>query len=229
MKLYGIRGGTREDLEAKKYTIGVGISLGNKWFTVDNIVDLVKWSLEYSRGKVIVYVADSIHAINIEVRNRISHEKALKKTNAQGGKILKEVRLKIETEFSKEDAERVIYVKWDDIVDEKYKQKVGFLKSIYNKTGDFQNYIHSLVRSLTSTEKKVFTEEEIHRLGDYLIEELPEVINRVQIGGIVCDAYAYPYDGEITKFAENIQKGLEFPEIKENIMDAEPKVFLEVR
>ena len=34
MELYKIRGGNKEDLENKKYTLSVGISLGNKWFTI---------------------------------------------------------------------------------------------------------------------------------------------------------------------------------------------------
>ena len=79
MKLYSIRGGNEFDLNAKKYNIGVGISLGNKYFTPENIAEAVRWSLQYSRESVIVYVADSIHAINLEVRSRITFEKAEKK------------------------------------------------------------------------------------------------------------------------------------------------------
>lgn len=47
--------------------------------------------------------------------------------------------------------------------------------------------------------------------------------------GVVCDAFTYPFDGELPELTEKIQNGEIFPEIKENIMDTEPKVFLEVR
>lgn len=62
-----------------------------------------------------------------------------------------------------------------------------------------------------------------------VIEELPEVLARTPIKGMTFDAYAYPFDGELPELVERIQRGDIFPEIKESIMDTEPKVFLEVR
>ncbi len=229
MKLYSIRGGNKGDLENKKYTIGIGISLGNKWFTVDNIIELIKWSLQYSKDKVIVYVADSIHAINLEIRSKISFEKALQKANNMGDKILNDVKLQVDKDFSEKEKINIIYVKWDQIDDENYKKQVEYLKSLYNYNVDFKNTIYDVVKNFTSKEERIFSEKEINHFGDYIIEEFPEVINRVPMANIICDAYTYPFDGELTKLAEQIQKGEKFPEIKKNIMYGEPKVFLEVR
>ena len=78
MKLYKVRSGEERLVYNKSYNIGVGISLGNKWFSVENILGLIEWSLKYTKDFVIVYVADSIHAINIEVRNRKSQQRHLK-------------------------------------------------------------------------------------------------------------------------------------------------------
>ena len=49
------------------------------------------------------------------------------------------------------------------------------------------------------------------------------------MNGVECDAFVYPFDGELAMFAEKIQRGELFPEIKKVIMDTKPKVFLEVR
>ncbi|OHA88878.1 MAG: hypothetical protein A3C70_01680 [Candidatus Zambryskibacteria bacterium RIFCSPHIGHO2_02_FULL_43_14] len=65
MKLHKIRTGNREDLEDKKYTLSIGVSLGNKWFTIENIIDLIRWSLPRTKYDLVVYVGDSIHAINL--------------------------------------------------------------------------------------------------------------------------------------------------------------------
>ncbi len=229
MKLYAIRGGNKEDLEQKRYTIGVGISLGNKWFSIENIVELVAWSLQYSKDKVIVYVADSIHAINLAARNGIPYAKALAKANKQGDEILATIREAVERRFSPEEVVRIMYVTWDEIADEKYREKVAFLKSLYSTDADFQNSITAIVRNFTQKEDRVFSEEKILRLGEYILEELPEVLCRVLMRGIVCDAYTYPTDGELTMLVEQIQKGDKFPIIKEKLLDTEPKVFLEVR
>lgn len=229
MKLYSVRGGNKEELKNRQYNIGVGISLGNKWFTVENIVELVKWSLQYTRENVIVYVADSIHAINLEVRNRISYEKALEKTDKMGSDILEAVRIELSKQLTEEDYEKTVYVKWDDLVDDSFTNKVEYLKSLYSNNIDFKKSIHSIVESFVQKEQRNFSKEDINRFGDYIIQEMPEVINRVKMKGIICDAYTYPYDGELTRLVERIQEGKIFPEIIENIMDTEPKVFLEVR
>ncbi len=231
MQIYKIRGGTIEDLEAKKYNIGVGISLGNKWFTVENIIELIRWSLLYTREDVIVYVADSIHAINIEVRKRFKYEKALAIADQMGTDLLDQVKQEVEKTFSLEEISKIKYVKWNVIENDAYKAKVKYLYNLYETSNDFKSQLQSIVRIGISkeTSPRTFSESEIQRLAMYIIEELPEQTTRVTMGEFACDAFAYPYDGEIPKLVEEIQKGKKFPEVKENIIDTEPKVFMEVR
>ena len=223
-----MRGGNIADLEAKKYTIGVGISLGNKWFTPENIIEVAKWSLEHSTGKVVIYAADSIHAINLEVRNRISHEKALKQAERMSSELFEKVKVGL-AGFDQNDISRLLFVNWDAIVDDNFNKKLEYLMDRYEKDPVFKDYIHNIVRSHTSKESRKFSEEDVDRFGDYIISEMPEFLTRVPMGGVVVDAYVYPHDNEVTKFAEDLQKGAIFPEIKNIIMDTEPKVFLEVR
>jgi tRNA-dependent cyclodipeptide synthase len=229
MKLHLIRGGSREDLENRKYNIGVGISLGNKWFTPENILGLIKWSSRYTKENVVVYVADTIHAINVEVRKRKSYEVALKHVVKEGTAILDCVKQISNKSLSPEALNRISFATWSDIVDERYRQKVIFLYSFFEKNIVFRKKLISLVKSHLKKEKRSFSEKEIIRLSHYIIEELPEVLNRVKINNVIYDAYAYPFDGELPIFVEQIQRGEVFPEIKTAIIDTEPKVFLEVR
>ena len=229
MQLYNIRGGNKQELLQKKYQIGVGISLGNKWFTIENINSLIKWSLSYSKDKVIVYVADSIHAINIEVRNRTSKEKSQAKADMLGSDILEKVKKSLTLILTKEEIGRLVFANWKDIIDKNYIIKTNYLYKKYKEDVDFSKDIHNLVKNFTSHEGKAFSDTEIDRMGDYIIEEMTECLCRVQISGYKCDAYAYPYDGELPKFIEEVQMGITYPEIKENIIDTENKVFLEVR
>lgn len=228
MQLYKIRGGNKEDLEAKKYTIGIGISLGNKWFTPENIFESIKWALEYSKGPVVVYISDSIHAINLSVRNSINFDRALRLTARQRDKLFEQVKSLL-TKLSEDQRSRIIFVTWDEIVDEKFKEKLSYLRSLYESPTEFREVVHTIVKNHVSKESRKFSEEEVHKLGEYIISEMPEFLTRVKMKGIVVDAYTYPYDNEVTKFAESIQKGEILPEIKAQIMDTESKVFLEVR
>jgi tRNA-dependent cyclodipeptide synthase len=229
MKLYKIRGGNKTDLKEKKYNIGIGISLGNKWFTVENIIELIQWSFNHTHDWVIVYVADSIHAINLEVRNKISFEKASEIANKQGEKILREVKERVEEIFTPEEQKRIYFARWKDIENEDYRHKKDYVYSLYEKNSDFRAYIHGIVKNFVSKEERVFSDKDINRFGMYILEELPEVICRVPAKGMIYEAYIYPFDSNMTKLAEDIQLGIVFPEIKKNIMDTKPKVFLEVR
>ncbi len=229
MKLYSIRGGNESDLKTKKYNIGVGISLGNKWFTPENITEAVKWSLQYTRETVIIYVADSTHAINIEVRNRVSLEKASLRAKILGDQLFEKVKEEVNKKLSLQEIEKLVYVKWDQIIDDFFRKKLAYLTLFYKTNKEFKEAVHSIVKDHVSKESRSFSDLEIDRFGQYIVEELPEILTRVKMGGSTCDAYAYPYDGELPKFIERLQKGNIFPEIKERVMDTEPKVFLEVR
>jgi tRNA-dependent cyclodipeptide synthase len=229
MELHKIRGGNIIDLENKQYNIGVGISLGNKWFTIDNITEEIGWALQNTKDFVLVYVADSIHAINLEVRKRISKERAMRLALDQGSMILLDVKNQVEKIFSKDDTNRIYYANWNNLLDESYKKKLEYLYSFYLKNEEFKKRIHELVIEYVSREERKFDDEEINKLGTYIIEELPEILCRVSFRDLIIDAYMYPSDGDLPRFVEDIQFGRIFPEIKENIIDTEPKVFLEVR
>ena len=229
MNLYKIRGGTEEELYTRQYQIGVGISLGNKWFSVENITSLVIWSLKYSKDLVIVYVADSIHAINLEVRKRLTRDKAAALADEMGTKVLREVEDALLGTLSSLDFNRIRFAKWNEITDQDYLEKLSFLEEKYISDSNFIIDIENIVKNFTKDEVRKFDAEQIHRLGDYLIQELPECLYRVKIAGNECDAFVYPYDGELPEFIENLQKGLIYPEIREKVMDTKPKVFITVR
>lgn len=229
MELHRIRGGTREELEANQYTIGVGISIGNKWFTAEHIVGLIQWALPYTREKVIVYAADTIHAINLETRGHISARRALSIAQRKGREILHDVRIHVEKDLSPDQQSRVIYATWDDVTTDTYQKKVALCYDFYRSRPDFKSAIESIVCSWISKEDRVFTEAEVDQFCSYILEELPEITARVPIKGVVCDAYTYPTDGQLTQLVEKLQLGEIFPELQAKILDTEPRVFLEVR
>ncbi len=229
MELISIRSGSIGKLRNKEYVLSIGISLGNKWFTPENIAELIKWSLKYSKEKVVIYVGDSIHAINLEVKKGISFDKALEEARAMGDELLTQVQATMSELLSKEVFSKLHFATWNDVVDDSYKSKVAYLENLYENNQNFRDTLESIAKASVANGQKTYSEEELHRLGSYIVEELPHQLNKVQIDGIVCDALVYPFDGEIPALVEAIQKGKRFAEIRKNILDTEPKVFLEVR
>lgn len=227
LNLVKIRGGDENSLNNKEYTIGVGLSLGNKWFTVENILKSIEWALDHSKNKVVIYVADSIHSINIQVRSRKSHDASLRIAEREGEELFRNIKEAV-TSLKQSDQDRLVFVKWDELVDQKFKEKLKYLRSLYATPGPFQERIHSIVRQHTAKENRIFSDADIHTLGSYIIEELPECLNRIPMNGIIVDAYMYPQENQIVELIAQIQNNEAFPEIRKNIFDTENKVLLVV-
>ncbi|MDB5264865.1 MAG: hypothetical protein JWN64_436 [Parcubacteria group bacterium] len=228
MQLQRIRCGNQDAFDNKEYNIGIGISLGNKWFSIENIIEATKWSLEHTKEYVVIYMADSIHAINLEVRKKISAEKAKEQAYSLGASLMTQIMEAVSKQFSSEDQKRIHFAHWDAIANSAYQKKVQYLYNLYETNTAFRDAIESIVRNYIAKEERKFKDEEIHKLGKYILEELPEHMNIVQAGEFSYDAFAYPADSETVQFVERIQKGEIFPEIKKDIIDTEPKAFLVV-
>lgn len=229
MNLYKIRGGSKEELEKKLYNIGIGISIGNKWFNVENILELIKWALKYTKARVVVYVADSIHALNIEAREGKTPVKAKEIALKKGLVILNAVKDKVSQNLSIGEIKKIDYIHWDYLITSSYEKKLGYLYELFDKNKEFREAIIGLVNKFIAKEKRSFRDEAIKKMSYYILEELPELISRIGIDKISYDAYIYPFDTELNYFVDQLQKGEIFPEIKSKLMDTEPKVFLEVR
>ena len=70
---------TKDEVESKKHNIWIGVSLGNKYFTKENIRKYIEWALQHTKDSVLVLIGDDIYAINIEVLAGRSKAGALKR------------------------------------------------------------------------------------------------------------------------------------------------------
>ncbi len=229
MRLYSIRGGNKQSLYNREYTIGIGISLGNKWFRPENVFSLVQWALNYTKDFVVIYVADSIHSINIETRNKKTPETAVRRAVQQGTELLKQIETLTRSQLTSEEFHKLVFAHWQDLEDENYRKKVECVYEEYSQNQEFKQTIDSIVIEKLQREKRSCFPARITKLATYVLEELPELVVRVPISGYSVDASIYPFDSEIFQIAEQIQLGGIFPKIKEKIFDTEPKIFLEVR
>lgn len=229
MKLRKIHNGTRKELVSRQYAIGVGVSLSSRMFTAARILEMIKWSIPFTADVVVVYVADSIHSINMVVRSGLRQEVAVERSIAKGSETLQCIRDLAEQSLPKYDLAKIVYATWSDVSDKKYQEKVDFLYKAYGMNVSFREHVKSVVREWLRGEERKFSDLEIEKFGFYVLEELPELVGRVPIKGIVCDAYIYPQASALTQFVEDLQNGVIFPDIGQQILDTNPKVFLEVR
>ena len=187
-------GTTEEEIKSKKHNIWLGVSLGNKYFTKDNLREYILYSLKYTREKVLVIIADRIHAINVEVLDGKNKGRAERIVMRLGEKKFNEIKEILE-ELQPKDATKIQLVRWDEIVDEEYKKRLEIIKYEYIHNEEFKSYLLNIVKSGKSnkTEKlNKLDDIKMDRLAEYVMEELPLLVDGVTIDDVIYTALAYP-------------------------------------
>lgn len=208
-----IRGVSLKEIEYKKHNIFVGISLGNKWFTRENIKSEILWCLRYSKDKVGVLVADTLHAINYEVRNGYSKKRALRYALRKGGEMCLLIE-EIISKLPKKEQKRVEIIRWDEVKENDFRKNVLLnLYKQFEKDPRFKQEIVSIVDNLIKRESRKFNTNQRLHLCRYVLEELPEFLQGLWIKRTYYDCHVYPKDDLLNQFVEKIQKKQIHPEI----------------
>ncbi len=229
MKIYSVVGADEEEIYEKRFNIYLGVSLGNKWFTKDNIMEHLEFALKYTREKVGVVIADKLHAINYQVRDRKSPERALKKALRIGDAKVKEIEEIIRV-LPKEEQEKIDIIRWKDIENgEHYERFYKKIKEEFEKNGEFKNTIMKIVEGALIKEKgRIFSEKEKIMLCEYILAELSELLHGFKHKGIFYNVYLYPHASAFTKLIGDILSKKKFLEFY-NKLPIKPDVFIELR
>lgn len=210
LKVLGVRGGRIEEILAKKINVFIGISLGNKWFSRENLREYILWALKYSNEKVLIWVADKIHAVNYEIKDRQKPGNALKRAIKEGDKRITLIN-EIISELPPREQQKVEIIRCKDLeVLEFHKKRRAFFYKKFKEDEKFKDEIFKIVKS-TITLK--FEDNELERLSEYVLDELPEIMGAFEYSGVEYSVHPYPVDTKISQFTEKVQNKEIFPEI----------------
>lgn len=204
----------KEHILNKKFNVLIGISLGNKFFSKENIEAYIKWALDNTKENVVILIPDKIHAINYEVKNNYSKARADKVAFKQGDKIRK-ICEEFISKLDKEKSSRIKVLKWQDIETVSYKNMLKVINSEFNSNSDFKNLIIEIVRENVRDEKLNLSDYE--KLAMYVIEELPMLISGVEYDGQLYDLLPYPDLSKIDYLTLDLQEGKNFPNITHSL------------
>lgn len=183
MKIKKYGNTTKEEVDAKKFNIWIGVSLGNKHFVKENIQKYIKWAIEHTKKNVLVVVADAIHAINLEILDNRTRNGALNRALKLGEQKYLEIK-DILNELPEDMSEKVYLVRWNDIVDtDHYKNNLKIIKDEFKNNQKFYSHIIELVKQARKDRKsklKKLSQKDIDRLAEYILNELPLFVNGVQ-------------------------------------------------
>jgi len=213
---------TEEEVINKKHNIWIGISLGNKYFTKENINEYILWALNNTRESVLVVIADTLHAVNLEILDRRSPKRALDKAVRIGDQKNKEIQ-EIVDSLPIDLKAKVRIVRWNDVTcHESYRKNFKLIKDYYDKNPEFRQLILDITKfgRLDRAERiSKMTEGELDSLANYVLYELPNFVDGVQEYGNDKIYTILPYPGlnKLDELAVGLSNKLIFPELVEKL------------
>lgn len=218
---------TKEEVESKKYNIWFGISLGNKYFSKENIEKYIPWLIDHTKDHLLIVIADTIQAINIEVFDELTKKRAEAIAERKGKQKqieIEEIINKINTTHQK----KINIVCWNAVEEpEEKRQCYKIIKDEFLNNLKFKDFIISIIKDFPKAAQKGCSIEEYEKLAEYILRELPLYINGAYYNGIRYLLQPYPGLTKLDDLIVGLQNKTMFPELAERLDIKNKMVILE--
>ena len=208
---------SKEEVENKNFNVWIGISLGNKYFSKENMREYILWALEHTREDILIVIADRIHRINLEVLDKYSENRAFKIAMRKGDEKEKEIR-EVISELSPKKQKSVNLVRWKDVITSKYHNyRLELLFEEFKKNKGFHDFVIQVVKENPKVTSKTLSENQLDKLAQYVLQEIPVFLNGVKYKDKTYELNIYPGAGLIDELIFGLQDGKLFPEITKKL------------
>jgi tRNA-dependent cyclodipeptide synthase len=204
---------TQREVDVKGMNILLGVSLGNRYFNKTNIENFLLWSLDHTKSKVAILIADDIQTINYHIRNGYSKERA-KKVASRKGEEMETVIREVTSCLNPTERKRVVILRWHDIETSEYSEKLKVIKKAFQQNVEFKKRVLGIVQDYNT---KTSSGDILEQLAEYLLRELPILIEGVHHEKHVYELLLYPGLSGIDNLAVELQEGKVFPKISSSL------------
>jgi tRNA-dependent cyclodipeptide synthase len=218
---------TEQEVNSKNFNIIIGISLGNKYFSKENIEKYVSWALEKTNRKVLILIGDELHKINLRVLDKYSEQKT-ERIISKEVEIKEREILEITKKLSKEQQKLIKMIRFGEILkEEDYQKDLEIIEEEFKNNLEFRKFIYSIVNEHKKVGTKKLTEEELNKIAQYPLMELPAFIKGINYDGILYNLIPYPGLSRLDELSKEIQSGKIFPELAKKLNLARKLAILE--
>jgi tRNA-dependent cyclodipeptide synthase len=195
-----------KEINSKRFDVWIGISLGNKYFSKENLKEYILWAIENTRKNVNVLIADELHAINLEILNGYRKERALNKTKRMSDKIEKEI-----VEIINGISKPIKILRWTDITNSsEYDKKLRVIRQEFKSDRKFHDNIFEIIKENPKAQSKNLSDDELENLSEYVIQELPFFITNEGV-------LPYPGMGKLDRLLIGLQRENLFPKLSKEL------------
>lgn len=215
------------DINNKKFNYWIGTSLGNKYFSKENIQKYIEWALLNTKEVVLVVIGDWIYSISLQVLDKRNKQPALRKAMKLGDIKSAEV-MEIISTLSPEEASKIKVVRWNEIESsETHQKRVKILFEEFNRKAAFYQRVIDIVKDNFKNSPKTFELSDIEKLSEYVLHEMPMFFDGIHLFGHTYNAILYPKIGLIDTLEKDLQEGQKFPELTQKLEIQEPAAIIE--
>lgn len=183
---------TQEQIDARTWNPYLGISINNKAFTCEYLYSYMKWAACRANKRFAIVIVDIIQHINNQVFDRSKPlsaiEKAFRKADA-----IRVLCDQAKSQLSTEEADRLVVLEWTDLVfDEYFVHNLKVFKEEYANNEQFKMAILSITKNNLGSIVNRLNDFEIEMLGQYVVNELPELVTGFNYDGVHYNLNVYP-------------------------------------
>jgi len=217
MRVGEIYGTTLEKILNREHNIYIGISMGNRYFSKENIEAYIEWGLRCTRENLIVFIADSIQSYNYQAFRGLTEKEATVKAadiSIQYKNMVKRIinRMKNMGKLQKE----IPIIGFDTAADnDYYRQNREKIQQEYHNNPRFRDAIIDLMKQNVKAITQETTREQLDIAANYLLLEIPLQYHMTH-EGTTYDLIPYP-GVSTAKFLDRLQNKEIFPELAEKL------------
>ncbi len=202
----------------KKHNIWIGISFGNKQFTIDNILKLTETALTFTKDQVLIFLPGRLHAINLQSFEGLSEERAIEQVKIEETKKQEQIEDALQI-FSTDQRSRIVLATYDDVLSPEFDRRLQTLCEEFDHNNDFKDDIHNVVRELLASRGRTVNEERLTLLSNFVLGELPLFLDGLTIKGAPerFTVLLYPGLGFIDELVSEIKVGSRYKDLRQKL------------
>jgi len=203
VKIVDVYNTSLAEMEARKWNPYLGISIRNRYFTQEAILEFTKWGVAHAHTRFALLIVDILQRINNEVLDKAHTGKAVEKAFLQSDPILEYCRKAVDA-LPPEQRDKVVIVEWADIVDDAYAWNRALVFEYFESCREFREYITGSVAKNLGNIVARLKDGDLETLCQYVLYEIPEFICGFMFQGLHYNLCAYP--GSITYLTRDLVK-----------------------
>lgn len=206
------------DVETRKHNIWIGISISNKLFTKGNTEALMRFSLAYTKEKILVLVPGRMQATNYRYFDNMRRSEALRK-GFEDEEIYKKMIGEILDTFSEEERNKIEIVNYDNVCTPKHiAQREVFFRS-FAEQGTFYEVVMDIMKETIINRGRTFEVGRAESLALYMLHELPFYTDGIQknYSDTRYTLTPYPGSGRLDDLYMDVIEGKKFPKLTQQL------------